>query len=46
MQSIVVSIPTCHADDVGSIPRNGTSIRAMVISHTEGFYPISQSAGY
>ena len=44
--SIVVSIPLCHVDDPGSIPRNGTSIQLMVISHTEGFYPSSQSAGY
>ena len=33
-------------DDPGSIPRNGTSIRAMVISHPEGLYLNSQSAGF
>ena len=44
--SIVVSIPACHAGDPPSIPGNGASCLAIVMSHPEGFYPSSQSAGY
>ena len=41
-----MSIPACHAGDPGSIPGNGASFLAIVMSHPEGFYPSSQSAGY
>ena len=44
--SIVVSIPACHAGDPGLIPGNGASFLAIVMSHLEGFYPSSQSAGH
>ena len=44
--SIMVSIPACHAGDLGSIPDNGASCLAIVLSHPEGFYPSSQSASY
>ena len=44
--SIVVSIPACHAGDPGSIPGNGASCLAIVMSLPEGLYPRSQSAGY
>ena len=44
--SIVVSIPPCHAGDPGSIPGNSASCLAIVMSHPEGFYSSSQSAGY
>ena len=42
----MVSIPACHAGDPDSIPGNGASSLAIVMSHPEGFYPSSQSAGY
>ena len=44
--SIVVSIPACHPGNLGSIPGNGKSCLAIVMSHPEGFYPSFQSAGY
>ena len=43
---IVVSIPACHAGDPGSIPGNGASCLAIVMSHPVDFYPGSQSACY
>ena len=44
--SIVVSIPACHACDPGSIPANGASCLAIVMSHPHSYYPSSQSTGY